>query len=62
MPSESKNPAPATAAAPPADSVTLNYDGGSLVMPVVRGSARHGSKTDLFLGNGDVLELSAEEA
>jgi len=31
-------------------------------LPVVRGSARHGSKTDLFLGNGDVLELSAEEA
>jgi len=29
-------------------------------LPVVRGSARHGSKTDLFLGNGDVLELSAE--
>ena len=28
-------------------------------LPVVRGSARHGSKTDLFLGNGDVLELSA---
>jgi 7,8-dihydropterin-6-yl-methyl-4-(beta-D-ribofuranosyl)aminobenzene 5'-phosphate synthase len=26
-------------------------------LPVVRGSARHGSKTDLFLGNGDVLEL-----
>lgn len=28
-------------------------------LPVVRGSARHGSKTDLFLGNGDALELSA---
>lgn len=26
-------------------------------LPVVRGTARHGSKTDLFLGNGDVLEL-----
>jgi 7,8-dihydropterin-6-yl-methyl-4-(beta-D-ribofuranosyl)aminobenzene 5'-phosphate synthase len=26
-------------------------------LPVVRGSARHGSKTELFLGNGDVLEL-----
>lgn len=26
-------------------------------MPVVRGSARHGSKTELFLGNGDELEL-----
>ncbi|MFO1431673.1 MAG: MBL fold metallo-hydrolase [Candidatus Competibacteraceae bacterium] len=31
-------------------------------LPVVRGSAQHGSKTELFLGNGDVLELSAEEA
>lgn len=31
-------------------------------LPVVRGSARHGSKTDLFLGNGDVLELTAEGA
>ncbi|MEE4379031.1 MAG: MBL fold metallo-hydrolase [Candidatus Competibacteraceae bacterium] len=28
-----------------------------LGMPVVRGSARHGSKTELFLGNGDVLEV-----
>ena len=27
---------------------------------VVRGRARHGSKTNRFLGNGDVLELSAE--
>ena len=26
-------------------------------LPVVRGSARNGSKTDLFLGNGDTLEL-----
>lgn len=26
-------------------------------LPVVRGSARHGSRTDLYLGNGDVLEL-----
>lgn len=26
-------------------------------MPVVHGSAQHGSKTELFLGNGDVLEL-----
>ena len=26
-------------------------------LPVVRGTARHGSKTELFLGNGDVLEL-----
>ena len=26
-------------------------------MPVVRGSARHGSKTDLYLGNGDVFEV-----
>lgn len=26
-------------------------------LPVVRGTARHGSQTDLFLGNGDVLEL-----
>lgn len=30
-------------------------------LPVVRGSARHGSKTDLFLGNGDCLELSATD-
>lgn len=28
-----------------------------LGLPVQRGSARHGSQTDLFLGNGDVLEL-----
>jgi 7,8-dihydropterin-6-yl-methyl-4-(beta-D-ribofuranosyl)aminobenzene 5'-phosphate synthase len=26
-------------------------------LPVVRGSARHGSTTDLFLGNGDAMEL-----
>jgi len=26
-------------------------------LPVTRGTARHGSTTDLFLGNGDVLEL-----
>jgi 7,8-dihydropterin-6-yl-methyl-4-(beta-D-ribofuranosyl)aminobenzene 5'-phosphate synthase len=26
-------------------------------LPVVRGTAGHGSKTDLFLGNGDYLEL-----
>ena len=26
-------------------------------LPVVRGKAEHGSKTDLFLGNGEVLEL-----
>jgi len=26
-------------------------------LPVVRGTARHGSQTDLFLGNGDILEL-----
>jgi len=26
-------------------------------LPVIRGTARHGSKTDLFLGSGDVLEL-----
>ncbi len=26
-------------------------------LPVVRGTARHGSKTEMFLGNGDVLEL-----
>ncbi len=31
-------------------------------LPVVRGKARHGSKTDLFLGNGDVLELPATGA
>jgi 7,8-dihydropterin-6-yl-methyl-4-(beta-D-ribofuranosyl)aminobenzene 5'-phosphate synthase len=29
-------------------------------LPVLPGSARNGSRTDLFLGNGDVLELSAE--
>jgi len=26
-------------------------------LPVARGTARHGSRTDLFLGNGDVFEL-----
>lgn len=26
-------------------------------LPVVRGTARHGSRTDLFLGNGDALEI-----
>jgi 7,8-dihydropterin-6-yl-methyl-4-(beta-D-ribofuranosyl)aminobenzene 5'-phosphate synthase len=26
-------------------------------LPVACGTARHGSKTDLFLGNGDYLEL-----
>jgi 7,8-dihydropterin-6-yl-methyl-4-(beta-D-ribofuranosyl)aminobenzene 5'-phosphate synthase len=26
-------------------------------LPVVRGTAQNGSKTDLFLGNGDTLEL-----
>lgn len=31
-------------------------------LPVVRGSARLGSKTDLFLGNGDCLEVSADPA
>jgi 7,8-dihydropterin-6-yl-methyl-4-(beta-D-ribofuranosyl)aminobenzene 5'-phosphate synthase len=29
-------------------------------LPVVRGSGRRGSKTDLFVGNGDVLEVSAD--
>jgi len=28
-----------------------------LGLPVVRGTARHGSQTNLFVGNGDVLEL-----
>lgn len=28
-------------------------------LPVLRGNARHGSKTDLYLGNGDVLEVGA---
>nr|VFJ65910.1 MAG: 7,8-dihydropterin-6-yl-methyl-4-(beta-D-ribofuranosyl)aminobenzene 5'-phosphate synthase [Candidatus Kentron sp. DK] len=28
-----------------------------LGMPVVRGTARHGSKSDLYLGNGDVFEV-----
>jgi len=31
-------------------------------LPVVRGSARNGSKTDLFLGNGDCLEIAADQA
>ena len=31
-------------------------------LSVVRGSARLGSKTDLFLGNGDCLEVSADPA
>jgi 7,8-dihydropterin-6-yl-methyl-4-(beta-D-ribofuranosyl)aminobenzene 5'-phosphate synthase len=26
-------------------------------IPVLRGTARHGSQTNLFVGNGDVLEL-----
>jgi 7,8-dihydropterin-6-yl-methyl-4-(beta-D-ribofuranosyl)aminobenzene 5'-phosphate synthase len=26
-------------------------------MPVVRGTARNGSRTDLFLGNGDRIEF-----
>jgi len=26
-------------------------------LPVLRGTARHGSQTELFLGNGDALEL-----
>ena len=29
----------------------------ALGLPVVRGTARHGSQTNLFVGNGDVLEL-----
>jgi 7,8-dihydropterin-6-yl-methyl-4-(beta-D-ribofuranosyl)aminobenzene 5'-phosphate synthase len=29
-------------------------------LPVVRGTGRHGSKTDLFVGNGDVLEVRAD--
>ena len=29
-------------------------------LPVVKGTGRHGSKTDLFVGNGDVLEVSAD--
>jgi 7,8-dihydropterin-6-yl-methyl-4-(beta-D-ribofuranosyl)aminobenzene 5'-phosphate synthase len=31
-----------------------------LGLPVTRGTARHGSKTDLYLGNGDVLELESD--
>ncbi|MGC1952999.1 MAG: MBL fold metallo-hydrolase [Gammaproteobacteria bacterium] len=31
-----------------------------LGLPVVRGSARHGSKTPLYLGNGDIFELGGE--
>ena len=30
-------------------------------LPVVKGTGRHGSKTDLFIGNGDVLEVSAAD-
>jgi len=26
-------------------------------LPVVRGTAQHGTQTNLFVGNGDVLEL-----
>jgi 7,8-dihydropterin-6-yl-methyl-4-(beta-D-ribofuranosyl)aminobenzene 5'-phosphate synthase len=29
-------------------------------LPVQRGTARNGSRTDLFLGNGDVLEVTAD--
>ncbi|WP_295384491.1 hypothetical protein [uncultured Thiodictyon sp.] len=29
-------------------------------LPVVRGSAQHGSNNAMFLGNGDVLELSGD--
>jgi 7,8-dihydropterin-6-yl-methyl-4-(beta-D-ribofuranosyl)aminobenzene 5'-phosphate synthase len=29
-------------------------------LPVVRGMARNGSQTNLFVGNGDVLELDAD--
>lgn len=32
-----------------------------LGMPVVRGTARNGSQTNLYLGNGDVLELGDDE-
>jgi 7,8-dihydropterin-6-yl-methyl-4-(beta-D-ribofuranosyl)aminobenzene 5'-phosphate synthase len=31
-----------------------------LGLPVIRGSARHGSSTDLYLGNGDVLDIGGE--
>jgi 7,8-dihydropterin-6-yl-methyl-4-(beta-D-ribofuranosyl)aminobenzene 5'-phosphate synthase len=31
-----------------------------LGFPVVHGTARHGSKTDLYLGNGDTLDLGGE--
>jgi len=31
-------------------------------LPVQRGTARNGSQTDLFLGNGDVLDLGQERA
>ncbi len=31
-------------------------------LPVLRGTARNGSQTDLFLGNGDVLELGQAHA
>jgi 7,8-dihydropterin-6-yl-methyl-4-(beta-D-ribofuranosyl)aminobenzene 5'-phosphate synthase len=33
-----------------------------LGLPVARGSARHGSKTDLYLGNGDVFELGGDSS
>ncbi|MCP5160048.1 MAG: hypothetical protein H6975_11665 [Gammaproteobacteria bacterium] len=26
-------------------------------LPVIRGTARHGSQSELFVGNGDALEL-----
>ena len=26
-------------------------------LPVLQGTGQHGSQTDLFLGNGDILEL-----
>jgi 7,8-dihydropterin-6-yl-methyl-4-(beta-D-ribofuranosyl)aminobenzene 5'-phosphate synthase len=32
----------------------------ALGFPVVHGTARHGSKTDLYLGNGDILDLGGE--
>ncbi|MBK8121506.1 MAG: hypothetical protein IPK39_21905 [Sulfuritalea sp.] len=31
-------------------------------LPVLRGTARNGSQTDLFLGNGDVLQLGQAHA
>jgi 7,8-dihydropterin-6-yl-methyl-4-(beta-D-ribofuranosyl)aminobenzene 5'-phosphate synthase len=30
-------------------------------LPVVKGTGRHGSKTDLFIGNGDALEVSSSD-